>query len=253
MSQIGNYDYMFDYKFHQDGSLEVVARASGYLQSSFYYPDQSRYGPRIQEATQGSFHDHVLNYKADFDILGTANSFQVTDLVLRNSSQPWFPELGEFEQMELDIHNLEEEAAFNWAPNNNAMYCVTNEDETNEWGSPRSFRILPGRSNIHLTTLNSPFSAKNAEFAKTHLAVTRQHDTEPYSNSIANVNLPAKPQQDFSKFFDGESLDQEDLVVWFNLGMHHFTRSEGMFILSLSIGFWCPRLAVLTRLPQISP
>jgi primary-amine oxidase len=34
------------------------------------------------------------------------------------------------------------------------------------------------------------------------------------------------PQQDFSKFFDGESIDNEDLVVWFNLGMHHFTRSE---------------------------
>ena len=25
----------------------------------------------------------------------------------------------------------------------------------------------------------------------------------------------------FDKFFDGESLIQEDLVVWFNLGMHH--------------------------------
>jgi primary-amine oxidase len=129
--------------------------------------------------------------------------------------------------MELDVHNLETEAAFNYAPNNAAMYVVTNEDETNEWGVPRGYRIIPGRSNVHLTPTNSPFSAKNAEFAKKNLAVTRQHDNEPYSNSVMNVNLPAKPQQDFSKFFDDESLDQEDLVVWFNLGMHHFTRSEG--------------------------
>lgn len=65
-----------------------------------------------------------------------------------------------------------------------------------------------------------------ARFAKTHLAVSRQHDTEVFANSVQNANVPAAPQQDFSKFFDGESVDDEDLVVWFNLGMHHFTRSE---------------------------
>ena len=26
---------------------------------------------------------------------------------------------------------------------------------------------------------------------------------------------------DFDKFFDSESLEQEDLVVWLNMGMHH--------------------------------
>lgn len=32
---------------------------------------------------------------------------------------------------------------------------------------------------------------------------------------------PAHPIVDFGKFLDGESLDQEDVVVWFNLGMLH--------------------------------
>jgi primary-amine oxidase len=54
IATVGNYDYMFDYSFHMDGSLEVVVRASGYLQCSFYYPDQGKWGPRIQQATQGS-------------------------------------------------------------------------------------------------------------------------------------------------------------------------------------------------------
>ena len=26
---------------------------------------------------------------------------------------------------------------------------------------------------------------------------------------------------DFDKFFNGENLEQEDLVLWMNLGMHH--------------------------------
>ena len=75
---------MFDYAFHVDGSLEITVRASGYLQSSFYYPDQQKWGPRIQQATQGSLHDHILTYKADFDIISTANSFEVSELVVVN-------------------------------------------------------------------------------------------------------------------------------------------------------------------------
>ncbi|RVX72969.1 hypothetical protein B0A52_03322 [Exophiala mesophila] len=223
---VGNYDYMFDYAFNGDGSIEVIVRASGFLQSSFYYPDQGNFGPRIAPATQGSFHDHILTWKADFDILGVENSFQKTDLVVVNQSQPWFPELGEFEQMELNASYVETETTLDWAPNNQAMYCIVNQDETNMWNETRGYRIIPGKSNIHLTVQNSPFSLKNSEMAKHHLAVTRQHDTEPFANSVQNVNLPLAPQQDFSKFFDDESIVQEDLVLWFNLGMHHFVRAE---------------------------
>lgn len=226
IATVGNYDYMFSYKFELDASLEVEVRASGFLQSSFYYPDQAKFGPRIAPATQGSLHDHILTWKADFDLLDTANSFEVSDLVVVNQSQPWFPELGEFEQMELDISYLETEKRFNWPANNQAMYTVVNQNATNVWGEKRGYRIVPGRSDLHLTVQNSPFSLKNSEMAKYHLAVTRQHDTEPYANSVQNINLPSAPQQDFSKFFDEESIVQEDLVVWFNLGMHHFVRAE---------------------------
>ncbi|UQC89979.1 copper amine oxidase [Colletotrichum lupini] len=188
VATVGNYDYMFDYSFHVDDSLEVTVRASGFLQSSFYYPDQEEFGPRIQEATMGSLHDHILTYKADFDILDTKNSLE--------------------------------------QPNNAAMYCIVNPNATNAWGEKRGYRIVPGKSNIHLTPLNSPWTKYQTPFAKSHLALSRQHDTEPYANSHSNVNLPLKPQQDFMNFFDGESVENEDIVLWFNLGMHHFTRSE---------------------------
>ncbi|KAF2634788.1 amine oxidase catalytic domain-containing protein [Massarina eburnea CBS 473.64] len=226
IATVGNYDYMFDYAFHMDASLEISVRASGYLQSSFYYPDQGAWGPRIQQATQGSLHDHIVTFKGDFDIVDSSNSLQVSELKAIKTSQSWFPELGEFEQLEMETSNMKEEQQFNWAANNQAMYTIINSNATNKWGTPRGYRVVPGRSNIHLSTLNSPFSRNNSHFAKSHLAVTQQHDNEPYANSVQNLNLPWKPQQDFSKFFDGESVDGEDLVLWFNLGMHHFTRSE---------------------------
>ncbi|KAF1813785.1 primary-amine oxidase [Eremomyces bilateralis CBS 781.70] len=226
IATIGNYDYMFDYSFHLDGSIEVAVRASGYLQSSPYYANQTSWGPRIHDATMGSLHDHIINYKADFDIVGVNNSLQVSELVVANVTQPWFPELGTFEQMKMNVSYKAEEEQFDWAPNNQAMYVVLNKNETNKWDQPRGYRIVPGRSDIHLSIANSPWSRDNAAFVKSHLAVTQQHDNEPFSNSIQNVNLPWAPQQDFAEFFDGESVDDTDLVVWFNLGMHHFTRAE---------------------------
>ncbi|KAH6648202.1 primary-amine oxidase [Truncatella angustata] len=227
IATVGNYDYLFDYAFHVDGSLEVTVRASGYLQSSFYYPNQNdKWGPRVQEAVQGSLHDHVITWKADFDILDTENNLEVTEIRAAPTEQPWWPELGTFEQIELSRYNMETEQQFNWAENGQNMYCVNHATKTNKWGTNRGYRIVPGRSNVHLTTLNSPFSRNNSQFSKSQLAVTRQHDTEVWANSIQNLNMPYKPQQDFSKFFDGESIEGEDLVVWFNLGMHHFTRSE---------------------------
>ena len=65
---------------------------------------------------------------------------------------------------------------------------------------------------------------KNANWARYNLAVSRRKDTEPSSSSMWNFNLPGAPPVDFHKFFDGESLTQEDLVTWINVGMHHLVR-----------------------------
>ena len=226
IATVGNYDYIFNYAFGLDGSLEVSVRASGYLMSSYYYKDQGKFGPRIQKATQGSIHDHVITFKADFDIINSTNSLQKTELKAVMQSQPWFAEMGAFEQLQLDSTIVEKEQQFNWSSNHEVMYTVVNPKATNAWGEKRGYRIIPGKSNIHLSTMKSPWSRHNMAFAKSHFAVTQQHDTEPFANSVHNANLPWKPQQDFLKFFDNESIDEEDLVVWFNLGMHHFTRAE---------------------------
>ncbi|GKT48762.1 primary amine oxidase, liver isozyme [Colletotrichum spaethianum] len=68
VSTVGNYDYMFTYSFFLDGSISVEARASGYVQTT--YLGAPEFGFTIQKGLSGSIHDHVLNFKADFDILG---------------------------------------------------------------------------------------------------------------------------------------------------------------------------------------
>ena len=48
-----------------------------------------------------------------------------------------------------------------------------------------------------------------------------QKDSEPRAANAWNDYDPTCPLVDFGAFFDGENLVQEDLVLWYNLGMHH--------------------------------
>ena len=81
-STVGNYDYLFDYEFYLDGSIHISVRASGYIQSSFWTSNMgTQDGFHIHDNLAGSMHEHVLNYKVDLDVAGTANSLLKSALV----------------------------------------------------------------------------------------------------------------------------------------------------------------------------
>lgn len=229
IATVGNYDYLWDYGFYVDGTVSVDAHASGYIQANYYRPDdEGLWGPRVEQTIAGTLHTHVMNFKADFDLVDEKNTFVKTEIVVENVTQPWFEELGEFEMMRYNISEIqtEDDGLIDLAPNGQAMFTVVNKDQPNKWGQPRGYRILPGLSNVVLASKNSPFFRKSAQFAKQPIAVSRQHDTEPASSATLNQNVPEAPLVEFYKFFNGEPLVQEDLVTWVNLGMHHYTRSE---------------------------
>ena len=82
IATVGNYDYMFDYEFYLDGSIHITVRASGYIQSSFWTSNMgTQDGFHIHDNLAGSMHEHVLNYKIDLDVAGTANSLVKSTLV----------------------------------------------------------------------------------------------------------------------------------------------------------------------------
>jgi len=78
---------------------------------------------------------------------------------------------------------------------------------------------------VHLVMNESAAIGKGAEYAKMDFWVTRQKDEEVKSASSFNYLDVNDPLIDFSKFIDGESVVQEDLVIYFNLGGHHIPHS----------------------------
>ncbi|WWD21794.1 hypothetical protein CI109_106282 [Kwoniella shandongensis] len=230
ISTVGNYDYLFDYTFQLDGTIEIRLSASGYLQGGVWDSTQAPYGHQIRDTTMGSLHDHVINYKVDFDIAGTRNSLTAATLETETITTPWVnDDWGKtFTQQRINRKKIltEDDSRLEYPKNMEGNYIITNEEEHNAWGYPRGYAIHPGASAIHLTNLNCKRTQDNVNWAKHHLSVTRRHDNEPTSSTLWNIHLPGAPTVDFYKFFDGESLDQEDLVAWINLGTHHIPRAE---------------------------
>ncbi|CAI6089956.1 unnamed protein product [Clonostachys chloroleuca] len=221
ISTIGNYDYMFSYSFFMDGSIAVEVRASGYIQAAFYAKNED-YGFHIHDQLSGSMHDHVLNFKADFDILGTNNTVEIMSQVPHTTTYPWSK--GKmFNTMKLNRSFIlnEDESRFNWSANSQSQVLVVNRDEKNKFGENRGYRILPYTGAAHLTVQNSSVLQNSANWANHDIMVSQRKDTEPRSVHKYNNQDTKNPPVDFNKFFDGENLNQTDLVVWLNLGMHH--------------------------------
>lgn len=83
-----------------------------------------------------------------------------------------------------------------WPDNAQSMYLIVNKNETNKFGEPRGYRIMPGEfldvlgckftyarllgrgGGMHLTITNSSNLLNSQSFATHHLYVTKQKDTE---------------------------------------------------------------------------
>ncbi|KAE8257918.1 hypothetical protein A4X13_0g2025 [Tilletia indica] len=222
VSTVSNYDYTWTYIFSMDGSIEVKVSASGYIFAAFYAHNEE-YGYRIREGLSGSMHDHVLNFKVDIDVHGTKNTFAKHAAVAVNQSYPW--SIQPRSTMKLDktwILN-EDEGKLEWPGNGQTQYLVLNKDQTNPYGEHPGYRIMPGQGGggHHLSSPRSETLQNSVGFAREHLYVTKAKDGEVWSSHPWNLLDPARPVVDFGEYLDGESLEQEDLVLWVNLGMTH--------------------------------
>jgi hypothetical protein len=122
------------------------------------------------------------------------------------------------------------ETGLDWPRNSGEMYLMTAPNATNRWGETRAYRILPGTgmgNPAHLTILNSTTLGRSASWSAFDFWVLKNHPTsEPASAHHLNYLQPLDPLVDFERMVDDEPIEEEDLVLYFNLGGHHVPSSQ---------------------------
>ncbi|KAI0484188.1 copper amine oxidase [Xylariaceae sp. FL0804] len=249
VSTVGNYDYTIDYIFYLDGTIEVKVRASGYIYAAFYannpYKNEDEYGHRIHDALSSSMHDHVISFKADLDVAGSANDMVRMAIEPRTESYPWDqPYVKERNTMHLQEYAVTEETGLEWPRNSGEFYIVYSSDKKNAWGERKGYRVVSGTglgNTPHLAIINSTALGNGARWAEKDVWVVRQKDSEPRGADPLNYLDPLDPLIDFTKIANSESLEHHahgdadaaddadhydgDLVVYFNVGSHHVPHS----------------------------
>ncbi|XP_067869094.1 amine oxidase [copper-containing] 3-like [Heterodontus francisci] len=226
ISTLGNYDYVFDYIFHNNGVIETKVHPTGYLLTSFLSNQDVTFGGKIEENVLGNIHTHFLHFKADLDVAGTRNSIETKDVEYKLKSVPWKSDQEVYvPTVKNQILGTEKEAAFRAGTKVPRYLNFVNLDHTNNWGHYRGYRIQVVSLNPDRVPEEIP-EEKAISWQRYQLAVTKYKDTEQRSSSIYNQNNPWKPAVYFDDFINDESIKNEDLVAWITAGFLHIPHAE---------------------------
>jgi primary-amine oxidase len=227
----GNYDYVFDWIFKQDGSIKVSVGATGVDEVKAVAPKTAgddhdgkagAYGRFIAANTIGIDHDHYFSFRLDLDIDGTANSFVRDSLILER--QPAESARKSLWVAKPEVARKEDQAKLHMAMDHPAIWRVINPSVKNSLGYPVGYELMPG-DNASSLLLSEDFPARRAGFIEHQLWVTPYRDNERYAagdypvQSRGGDGLPAWTK-------DNRSIENTDIVLWYTMGFHHVPHAE---------------------------
>lgn len=226
---VGNYDYVIDFIFHQNGALETRLMSTGFIQGNLYREVERLYGFRLEEELTGNLHHHMFNLKADLDIGGTSNRYETLNVEPMDTTICW-DRSRQYAQTKItsDLKETEQEALYNFDFDHPKYHIVYNNASRNDWGEKRAFRIHLSGMSKNLIPENR-FNEKAISWARQQIAVTKRKEEEFCSSSNFAMYDTLDPVVDFSTFYaDNESIVDQDLVFWLTLGLHHIPHTEDL-------------------------
>lgn len=211
---VANYDYIFDFIFHQNGAVEVKAISTGYIVSSAFSPSENKYGFQIHDNIVGNVHHHLFNFKVDIDILGTSNRFETLDFKIESAPNGEFSTLESaqtYEQVyfQSNVRRTEKTGAFKFNFDQPKYLLFNNDQFKTKHGVPRSYRVAIGGMSKQTLPENRGHES-SISWARYQMAVTKYKDTEKHSSSLFaawDANDPVVRFQDFID--DDESIVDE--------------------------------------------
>ncbi len=260
VATIGNYDYAINYIFKQDGSMEVDLALTGIMLAkgvkekradenhSMMKMDVS--GHLVAENVVAPHHQHFFNFRLDFDVDGVSNSVTETNSSAMPASAD-NPYQNGFVMRETQI-KTEREAQRVMDMQTARIWTVMNPTAKNSLGQNTSYIIAPGANALPYIS-NESLVRKRAQFINNHFWATRYNADEIYAAGVYPNQSAGKGDVGLPKYTaDNESLENQDVVVWYTLGVTHIPRPEEWSVMPTThVGFKLLPGAFFNRNPAL--
>lgn len=226
---VGNYDYIFDWIFLQNGSIRVRVGASGEAEAKIVEQadassggEADAYGRFVDRHIVAVNHDHYFNFRLDLDVDGTRNSF-VADRLVTKKLPADHPRRSLWTQRGQKLRK-ESEAKLNIDLRKPVLWRVVNTASKNRVGYPASYQLAPGKNSTTLLTADD-YPRRRAGFLDHHLWVTPYDPNERWA--AGEHPTLSEPGQGLPKWTSKDrGIDETDLVLWHSIGMQHVVRAE---------------------------
>ena len=243
VATIGNYDYAVNYVFKQDGSLEVDLALSGIMLAKGVKEKRADEKHSMMSETTGHLvaenivaphHQHFFSFRLDFDVDGPQNSItEMNTAAMRAGTTN--PYLNAFVMRE-SILKTENEAQRKMDLQAARVWTVTNFSAKDSLGHHTSYILVPG-ANASPYIAPQSLVRKRAQFINNHFWATRYNSQELYAagvypnQSIGGAGLP-------QFVANNETIENQDVVVWYTLGVTHIPRPEEWPVMPVThVGF----------------
>ena len=232
---IGNYDYLFDWVFRQDGSIEASVGATGIVEvkmspqkNASIKAKGSRgdaaadaYGRFVDPHVIGVNHDHYFSFYVVLDVDGPKNNFILDRLVQKKLEGDRRKSIWVKQSTAL---TSEATAKLNINLHKPALWRVFSDSRKNHVGYPTSYQLKPGRNALTLLS-EDDYPRRRAGFIDYHLWITPYDPNERYAaGEFPTLSQPGKGLPEFTR--DNGSIKETDIVLWHTIGMHHLVRAE---------------------------
>jgi primary-amine oxidase len=235
ISTIGNYDYIFDWVFLQNGTIKIDIGASGIeavkgvvtetMQDETAEED-TRYGTLIDHHIVGTTHQHIYNFRLDMDVDGVENSFmEINPQAAENiAGGPRKSVMVTEEKIVPNVH----EAIQNFDPS--TIRLITNENKLNKVGNPVSYQVIPFAGGTHPIAKGALFTEddwliQRVNFMDKQIWITNYNPEERYpEGKYPNRNKEDTGLKAFTE--ENASIENTDNVLWLTTGATHVARAE---------------------------
>jgi len=222
-SQPGNYEYGFEWVFHQDGTLEMRVNLTGIMAAKGVAAgSHDAHAHMVAPDLAAPHHEHFFAFRLDMDVDGAPN--RVVELNTVPMAAGANNRYGGGFTMEETPLRTEQSAERQLNMPTSRRWLVESTTAKNSLGQPTGYLLMPGENSLPYAQPDS-FVRKRAGFLNAHLWVTPYSDTERYAagdfpnQSRGGDGLPKWTAAN-------RPVDGHDVVLWYVMGITHNPRPE---------------------------